>query len=148
MLGKLRSFAALPASDRLLLVEAMIVLPAVGLALRWFRMNRLFGCLRTLSGLRVRSTVAVDRQAEALRARRLLGAAARNGLYAGNCLSRSATFWWLLRRRGVQSELRVGVRKQNGAFEAHAWVECDGIVLNDRTERLEDYAVFEKALTQ
>ena len=148
MLWKLRSFAALPASDRLLLVEAMIVLPLTGLGLRWFRMNRLFGWMQTISRLRAESTAVPNRQAEVLRARRLLGVAARNGMYAGNCLSRSATFWWMLRRRGVPSELRIGVRKRNGELDAHAWVECDGIVLNDRTERLEDYAVFDHALTR
>ena len=148
LLGKLRSFAALSAVDRRLLLEAMIVLPSVGIGLRWFGMNRLFGLMRAVAGWRAGSALAPDPQAEALRARRLLGAAARNGLYAGNCLSRSATFWWLLRSRGVQSELRIGVRKRNGEFDAHAWVECDGIVLNDRTERLEDYVAFDHALTR
>jgi hypothetical protein len=148
MLKKLRSFAALPASDRLVLVEAMILLPATGLGLRWFHMNRLIGWMSKLADLHAGKTVALDQQGEALRARRLVGAAARNGLYGGTCLSRSVTFWWLLRRRGVRSDLRIGVRKQKGELEAHAWVECDGIVLNDRAERLEDYAAFDQALTR
>jgi hypothetical protein len=148
MLRKLRSFAALPASDRLVLVEAMIILPATGLGLRWFHINQLTGWMGKIADLRAGKTVAQDLQGEALRARRLVGAAARNGLYAGTCLSRSVTFWWLLRRRGVRSDLRIGVRKQKGELEAHAWVECDGIVLNDRAERLQDYAAFDQALTR
>jgi hypothetical protein len=148
LLSKLRGFAALPVSDRHVLIEAMIVLPAVGLGLRWFHMNRLTGGMRRVADARVGKRAARDPHAEVLRTRRLLGAAARNGLYAGTCLSRSVTFWWLLRRRGVQSDLRIGVRKQNGKFEAHAWVEGDGIVLNDRIERVEDYAAFDQALTR
>ena len=148
MLTKLRSFAALPASDRLVLVQAMIILPATGLGLRWFHMNQLTGWMRRIADLRASKAVAQDLQGEALRTRRLVGVAARNGLYAGTCLSRSVTFWWLLRRRGVRSDLRIGVRKQKGEFEAHAWVECDGIVLNDRAERLQGYAAFDQALTR
>jgi len=39
--------------------------------------------------------------------------------------------WWLLRRHGVSAELRLGARKQSNRFEAHAWVELDGAILND-----------------
>ena len=41
--------------------------------------------------------------------------------------------WWLLRRRGIAAELRIGARKEFERFEAHAWVEVDSAVLNDAT---------------
>ncbi len=37
----------------------------------------------------------------------------------------------MMRRRGIGTELRIGARKDNECFEAHAWVEIDGAVLND-----------------
>ena len=37
-------------------------------------------------------------------------------------------------RRGIAAELRVGARKDAGRFEAHAWVESSGVVLNDTSE--------------
>ena len=49
---------------------------------------------------------------------------------AGNCLSRSLTLWWLLRRHGVAADVRLGVNLAEG-FAAHAWVEWQGQVLND-----------------
>lgn len=52
----------------------------------------------------------------------------------GNCLSRSLSLLWLLRRRGYAPDLRLGVSLAGGTFAAHAWVELDGRVLNDRQD--------------
>ena len=49
----------------------------------------------------------------------------------GNCLSQSLALTWMLRRRGIDPALRLGVRLTGPAFDAHAWVEYDGRVLND-----------------
>jgi len=70
-------------------------------------------------------------------------AAARHLPVRTNCLDRSLTLWWLLRRRGVASELRIGGRKENGQFEAHAWVELHGAVLDDRSDEGNDFVPFE-----
>ena len=35
----------------------------------------------------------------------------------------------ILRKRGVPAELRIGVRKVDGTFNAHAWIECHGRIL-------------------
>jgi len=58
-------------------------------------------------------------------------AAARHLLFRPTCLERSLVLWWMLRREGVAAELRVGATKDAGRFEAHAWVEYCGAVLND-----------------
>ncbi len=42
--------------------------------------------------------------------------------------------WWMLRRRGFDGRLRMGVRKGEASFEAHAWVAYAGVVLNDDPE--------------
>lgn len=49
----------------------------------------------------------------------------------GNCLSQSFALVWMLRREGLEPQLRLGVRIQDAKFDAHAWVEYDGRVLND-----------------
>lgn len=43
-----------------------------------------------------------------------------------NCLEQSLVLWWVLKRQGIPGELRIGGRKENGRFEAHAWVEFAG----------------------
>jgi Transglutaminase-like superfamily len=62
---------------------------------------------------------------------RWAAAAARHLPFSANCLDRSMTLWWLLRRRGIAADLRIGGRKENGRFEAHAWVELGGEALDD-----------------
>jgi hypothetical protein len=55
------------------------------------------------------------------------------------CLEQSLTLLACLRRRGVLAELRLGVRPYR--FRAHAWVELDGVVLNDDPQQLAGMAV-------
>ena len=64
----------------------------------------------------------------------LVNIAARHTLGSRTCLTRSLLLGWLLRRRGVQSQLRIGVRFTHGALDAHAWVECEGVPVNDRPD--------------
>ena len=73
-------------------------------------------------------------------------AADRHGLAHPSCLVKSLTLWWMLGRQGITSQLRVGIRKEAGNLEAHAWVERDGIALNEREERHHHYAAFDAAL--
>ena len=61
--------------------------------------------------------------------------AARYGLVHGNCLSRSMTLCYLLRRHGCAACLRVGGRRVGESFEAHAWVEFDGRVLDESSDQ-------------
>ena len=60
--------------------------------------------------------------------------AARHTPFPATCLTRSLLLGWLLHRRGVQSDLRIGVRLIEGSLDAHAWVECGGIPVNDRPD--------------
>jgi hypothetical protein len=76
----------------------------------------------------------------------LAEAAFRRLPYHPTCLRRSLTLWWLLRRRGIDGELRIGVRKVGDRLEAHAWVQYQGVVLNDREDVNGAYTPFDRAL--
>lgn len=69
----------------------------------------------------------------ARRIARLHGAAERRLLFHPSCLEHSLVLRWLLRRERIASTLRFGGRKQEARFEAHAWLEVNGLPL----ERLE-----------
>ena len=49
------------------------------------------------------------------------------------CLTRSLVLMRLLARRGLESQLVIGVQADDG-FAAHAWVEVDGVPLLDPVE--------------
>lgn len=58
------------------------------------------------------------------------------------CLVRSVSAQAMLARRGVPSDLRIGVRPAEGMLEAHAWLEVDGVVVNDRADIGGSFAAF------
>lgn len=62
------------------------------------------------------------------------------------CLTRSLTLTRVLARRGVASELRIGVRPVNQELEAHAWVEWKGTILHDTPAGLHRYSAFESPI--
>lgn len=54
------------------------------------------------------------------------------------CLQRSSAIARMLRRRGMSAAVVIGV--QLLPFASHAWVEVDGIVVNDKARVKEAYA--------
>lgn len=94
------------------------------------------------------STIATDRDelGFAQEIARLEQAAARHLFVRTNCLERSLVLSWLLKRYGVAAELKVGARKEEGRFEAHAWVEACGAVLNDPNETHRHFVPFEGSI--
>ncbi len=74
---------------------------------------------------------------------KLVNIAARHHFYRSNCLVQSLTLQRLLRHRGIRSQLRIGVRRHQGKFEAHAWVEFAGVSMNDTRNVKEHFAPFE-----
>ena len=58
------------------------------------------------------------------------------------CLQRSAATTCLLRRLGMPARMIIG--GQQMPFKAHAWVEIDGRVVNDKPYMREMYAVLDQ----
>jgi Transglutaminase-like superfamily len=85
----------------------------------------------------VQSNLAV--QAQTLRA---MDVAAVFYFKEVKCLQRSAATTRLLRKQGIRAEMIVGV--QHLPFRAHAWVEIDGVIVNDKPYIGEMYAVLER----
>lgn len=58
------------------------------------------------------------------------------------CLQRSAATACLLKDYGVSAQLVIGAQQM--PFKAHAWVEVDGRVVNDKPYMHEMYAVLDR----
>lgn len=58
------------------------------------------------------------------------------------CLQRSAATVWLLRRHGIAARMVIGA--QLLPFKAHAWVEVDGRVVNDKPYMPDIYGVLDR----
>lgn len=57
------------------------------------------------------------------------------------CLQRSAATACLLKRHGIRAQMILGAQQM--PFKAHAWVEIDGRVVNDKPYMREIYAVLD-----
>lgn len=136
---KLRTFLALPGAERAAFLEAWFRVCTSKLALH------VLGLPRTLAW----HSRAPDRGAasrELPRAARWIGVAARYTPGGASCLVRSLALLGLLRRRGIAAALRVGVGRTAPCLEAHAWVELDGLPVNDAADVAARYPPFAGSL--
>ena len=140
MWERLRRFRALDGQARRTFLRAMLALPLVSQSLRWrgFRATQ-----ESLQRRNARGSKSNNSEKQNLEMTvRMVRAAVRHGLGHPSCLEESLTLWWMLARQGISSEVRIGVRKQTENFEAHAWVERDGVALNEPEAKHRHYAAF------
>jgi hypothetical protein len=83
------------------------------------------------------SAADASRLPEARRLALAVVRAARFGVFRPQCLVRSVALFRMLEQRGIDGALvRVGVRRINGNFLAHAWVELAGETLGDADDHV------------
>lgn len=116
----LRQFLALTAAERRLLVSAFLLVAVARLSLLVVPFGRF---CRGWTGLVVR--LARNSQRPGLTPRRIvwLVSVASRLVPGAHCLARSFAAHLLLARHGHQARLQIGVRKDGGSLDAHAWVE-------------------------
>lgn len=130
----------LSGNERRLLTVSLLLLPTTIAAHRVLGYRRLLGALETILPItrRVRARRVPDCAEKELElaesVSRIVQIASNRTLLHPTCLQQSIYLWWLLASRGLSANLRVGVRKKNDRFEAHAWIEFRGRVLNDTAD--------------
>lgn len=131
MIRKVRKLLFLAPGERRLLLQAVALLPLVTCCLRALGLRRSLRLLARSAAVGNRASVPDEATARrvALRACALVGMAATHGPFRGSCLVHALTAWWLLSRRGIAGELRIGIRRVAMGLEAHAWLEYRGCAL-------------------
>lgn len=117
-MSQLRTLFRLSSEDRLLFAHALVVVIAIRLALPLVDIAR----LRRWTSRRGTGRRPANRIVWAARA-------ARRRVPRATCLVFSLALQRLLSTHGHASELHIGVAKRNGAFAAHAWIVCEGDVI-------------------
>ena len=132
---RLRKFLALKPTGRAVVLRCCFLLPMLALSLRVFGMARTRAVLERFEWRADGAAATLPPQEVA----RLVDAVA--ALLRVRCLARSLALWHLLRARGGAAEIRLGVSKlADGSLAAHAWLEYEGVPLNDRADVSERYA--------
>jgi hypothetical protein len=118
---------ALAPSERRVLVTAWLLMPVFIAGLHVLGLQRWRALLqrRPLGAASGPAALTTPETA------RLVNLAARRSPLHASCLVRSLLLEWMLRRLGRASALRIGVRLVDGHLDAHAWIEVEGVPIND-----------------
>ena len=145
----LQRYNALDAESRRTFWRAAVLLPLVQVSLRLRGYNRTHTSLqRRLNPANLEASPSADVPEQAHKTCRMVRAALHYSPASFTCLEESLTLWYLLRKQGVSSRLRIGVCKMDGKFEAHAWVELGGEALNQPEQLHRHYAAFDKEFAE
>jgi Transglutaminase-like superfamily len=143
---KYRTLSELSAAERSLLICALWLLPVVAISLQVkglrFTQNLLLWTFR--SGRSNSEPI----ESQIWTTVRMVKTAAKYYQPWANCLKKSLVLWILLRDRGIMSEIRIGVQRESTTFAAHAWVEYQGIVLNDSDDVHQHFQAFDRLFEQ
>jgi transglutaminase superfamily protein len=126
-----RKFPLLSGFEQSIALEAMVGLAATWMGLRIAGFQRWKTMMARLRRKEMRTVGTAAPLDSVARIAQMELAVASHLPFRTNCLEQSLVLLWLLRRRGIPAELRIGARKESNRFQAHAWVEFDGTVLND-----------------
>jgi hypothetical protein len=131
---RLKRFAGLPAKEKRLLVDAVLIVLAASVAVAAMPFSLLQSWASRKSRLKVRENFSQTQIGWAV-------SAAIRYLPWSTCLGEALAMQVLLRQSGYHPVIRVGVRKtDDGEFTAHAWVENEGKIVAGDTGSLTEYA--------
>lgn len=143
MLNKFRQFRAMKKKDRKIFMRIAFIVPCLEIGLRLLGFNRLLHLLHGFTSVKV---FDLSHTKEVERHRRLVFLFYNNFPFAGRCLARSLTLWFLLKRMGIKTDLRLGMRKEDGDLKAHAWVEYKGKPITIDPEVQQSYKMFAETI--
>lgn len=127
-MNPIRTFLRLSFTEKSILIKAFFLLLTVRLML-WILP---FSFIRKIThGL---SDVSEDVKTSEISIEKLIWAIKVMSIYTprATCLTRAIAAQILLARYNYSSSIKIGVSKDEGEFEAHAWLEADeGIILGE-----------------
>lgn len=145
MLKNFRQFRSMPKADRKLFMRIAFVVPLVEISLKLVGFNQIVNFLHRFSNF---NGTVQNQSNEVKRYKRLLFLFYAKFPFAGKCLARSIALWFLLKRKGIETDLRFGMKKENGKLLAHAWVEYKGKPLTLDPEVHLHYTPFSEPIIQ
>jgi hypothetical protein len=131
MKAKLAALAALPREERRLLRQTWLSFLLADVGLRLFSLSNVQQLLAWRFRLLPEAGAGAVPPAGL---ERLVDLAARHHIRPMGCLHRSLVLQALLQWQGLETDLRIGVRKQQGMLQAHAWLEQSGQLLFEPPE--------------
>lgn len=147
LIQKRRTWSRFSNRQRFLFLQALGLLQMVALSLQFWGLKRTQTALMRLPQPDL-SAPSKEQLASIGATLQMVQIAARYSRRWTTCLKNSLVLWYLLRRQGIAANLQIGVRLEQGQFQAHAWVEYQGLVVGDRADVRQQYTAFDSLNTQ
>ena len=126
----LRRWLRLAPSKRVVLLQALTLVTGARIALKVLPFSVVRRGLATLATPRTDTNRTAGGSAHCKQVIWAVEAVGRHFPGVGTCLTQALAGHVLVGRSGRKSDLRIGVtRKPDGKFDAHAWLESDGVIL-------------------
>ena len=142
-MSKWAKYQSLPVEDRFKLIAFAVLLMMVHIALSWFGYQKVYTFLASHPRKR---DLFHGQEGESLKKAKhcayLVSVAGRYGFIRVTCLRQALLVFWLLRRRGIFTELRIGVRKVEGSIIAHAWLKYGEDVITEGSLVEKNFSAF------
>jgi len=126
----LRRWRQLPSAERALTLRLLLMLPMIDVALRLFGLQRSWAWLSWWAPQPSDAVVDPPALADATRLAALARAVGNHSVWPTTCLRQALAVWLLLRRQRLPAELKIGVTRREPPFQAHAWVDLNGVALD------------------
>ena len=129
--------------DRLLVIRAGFWIPVVEI---WMRTRGFQHCQRGLR--KIAAYLPTSGGEENLSRAQHIAALVEKGNrrcspYIADCLTRSLVLQYILHRKNIEADLKLGVRTLTGQFEAHSWVEYKDTPLGEQESVRQIYTAFD-----
>ncbi len=121
-------FNKLNFSEKLIIIESSIILLIVRFLIKIFGFKTTHYILNklTLFSVKVKNEKLFIKKAG-----NLIKGASKVLPIKTTCVEDSITLWLMLKNRGIDSYLKIGVNQNTDKLDAHAWVEIDGYVISE-----------------
>ncbi|MEZ5428366.1 MAG: lasso peptide biosynthesis B2 protein [Pyrinomonadaceae bacterium] len=127
MVSKIKTFWNLPLSHKWIFIQIATLVPLVQLGIKTVKFKRTFRILQFFQ--KRRPANPANRLKTVRRYQNYLNLFHKQFPFLGKCLAGSLALWFLLRRKGIETELRFGVKKEDEKLLAHSWIEYRGKLL-------------------
>lgn len=110
----------------------------VDLGLRTLPFQSVIKCLKWSKWFARRGDIT-NELAHVRRLSQLVKVAGRNHIYKMTCLRQALVLGFLLSLSNIASDLHIGVRKEAGSIDSHAWVEYKGSPIGEQKTSLKNF---------
>lgn len=144
MFSKFRTFLSLPGRHKVIFLKIALIVPLVEIGVKTLKFKRTFNILRSLAS---RKSKHPENEQNLVYSHIDQAYIYHKQFFSfGNCLARCLTIWFLLKREGIETEIKFGMKKETEKLLAHSWIEYEGQALIRKSEIDENYIPFSESI--